>query len=415
MAAWTLLPVIVYVLLLVPGAKALERHGGPVTDLAVWPEDSQAGYVSSGFDGRILRWTAGLNVAEVMGHLPFPLDRVSTQRSCASGICSLAAAPSPDAKGTAVFQKFFDDGEGFQVANDGSASWRGRPLEGEYRGVIDVQAFENRVVVIQRGLRPLLIDTQEGTTAELPGSGIAASSVARAGPSKALIGSVNGDLALIGLNNGQSLSRLHLHDAPVLKISVSEDNMHAVTAGANGTLTSIRIGQDGLFAERIIAQFGFPILAMVLDERRDRAIIGHKDGHLEAVPLGGSTTLKAPPNPAVLFAQDKNESESARLFRACAACHSFAPDGGNKAGPTFAGLFGRKAGSVPGYPYSQALLDADLVWDENTLSDLFERGPEHYLPGTTMPLQRLPDAGKRALLIGYLKQRSERPIGDASE
>lgn len=91
------------------------------------------------------------------------------------------------------------------------------------------------------------------------------------------------------------------------------------------------------------------------------------------------------------------------LFRACALCHTLTPDGGNRAGPTLWALFGRPAGSVPGYRYSDALRNSGIVWDEAAVSRLFEAGPDTVTPGSKMPLQTIPSASDRADLLAYLR------------
>jgi cytochrome c len=97
-------------------------------------------------------------------------------------------------------------------------------------------------------------------------------------------------------------------------------------------------------------------------------------------------------------------SRGAQLFKKCAACHTVTPDGGHKAGPSLHRLFGRTAGSRADYPYSEALRVSELVWTEETVGRLFEIGPDRLLPGTKMPLQRMPDADDRAELIAHLKR-----------
>ena len=79
------------------------------------------------------------------------------------------------------------------------------------------------------------------------------------------------------------------------------------------------------------------------------------------------------------------------------------PNGGRKAGPTLYRLFGRKAGVVPGYVYSEALTDTDLVWNEATIDQLFKLGPDHFTPGSKMPMQQIAGQDDRADLIAYLK------------
>jgi len=94
----------------------------------------------------------------------------------------------------------------------------------------------------------------------------------------------------------------------------------------------------------------------------------------------------------------------ARYFRKCAKCHALDPAAPRRSGPHFAGLFGRRAGTVPGYRYSQTLRAADFTWTDATLTDLFTRGPDIMLPGTKIPVQKIPDAEGLASLIAYMRE-----------
>ena len=85
-------------------------------------------------------------------------------------------------------------------------------------------------------------------------------------------------------------------------------------------------------------------------------------------------------------------------------CHSHQTDGPRRSGPHFAGLFGRRAGSVPGYKYSRALEDARFDWNDKTLFALFDKGPDSFLPGTKMPAQRIPRDEELRQLIDYLRE-----------
>src|SRR6266446_3867859 len=60
-------------------------------------------------------------------------------------------------------------------------------------------------------------------------------------------------------------------------------------------------------------------------------------------------------------------------FSRCAGCHS-TQAGQNKIGPSLAGVVGRSSGSVPGYDYSDAMKNAHLTWDQQTL-DKFLQSP----------------------------------------
>jgi len=96
-----------------------------------------------------------------------------------------------------------------------------------------------------------------------------------------------------------------------------------------------------------------------------------------------------------------------QFARKCSVCHTLQPDGRNRAGPTLHKVFGRKIGTLPGYPYSDALRQLEIVWTPDTLSKLFELGPEIFTPGSKMPLQKMPDAGQRDALVAYLRLATE--------
>jgi cytochrome c len=108
----------------------------------------------------------------------------------------------------------------------------------------------------------------------------------------------------------------------------------------------------------------------------------------------------APSDPLAPYAADPG----ARVFRACVACHTLTPDEGNKAGPTLWHIFGRRIATLPGYNFSPALKELDIVWTPETVSKLFEVGPAHYTPGTKMPEQTIGSAEDRKALVDFLQK-----------
>ncbi|MBN8925889.1 MAG: cytochrome c oxidase assembly protein [Rhodospirillales bacterium] len=85
----------------------------------------------------------------------------------------------------------------------------------------------------------------------------------------------------------------------------------------------------------------------------------------------------------------------------CTACHALDR---NKAGPALGGVFGRRAGSVPGYNYSPALLASGVEWDQDDL-DRWLADPRGFVAGARMPI-KIPDATTRRDIIAYLKRES---------
>jgi len=78
-----------------------------------------------------------------------------------------------------------------------------------------------------------------------------------------------------------------------------------------------------------------------------------------------------------------------------------------RAGPSLAGIFGRKIATLPGYNFSEALRKMDIVWTPETVSKLFEVGPNEYTPGTKMPEQRIGSPEDRAALMRFLEKATK--------
>ena len=88
-------------------------------------------------------------------------------------------------------------------------------------------------------------------------------------------------------------------------------------------------------------------------------------------------------------------------FGICAACHAVAP-GVTLVGPSLAGVYGTRAGAVPGYAFSYALKSSGLVLDDAGL-DRWLANPVAVVPGTKMGYAGQSDPAKRRAIIAYLK------------
>ena len=90
------------------------------------------------------------------------------------------------------------------------------------------------------------------------------------------------------------------------------------------------------------------------------------------------------------------------VYQACQDCHSLDK---NDVGPRHRGVYGRKAGSLPDYDYSEALKSANIVWTEETL-DKWLTDPQALAPGAKM-FFHLSNPQDRADVIAYLKERAK--------
>lgn len=89
-----------------------------------------------------------------------------------------------------------------------------------------------------------------------------------------------------------------------------------------------------------------------------------------------------------------------QVYGRCVGCHAIEQ---HRTGPAHCGLFGRKAGTAPGYTaYSPALRASGIVWDDRSLAR-FLASPTTVVPGTTMTYLGVADARERTALVAWLK------------
>ncbi len=88
-------------------------------------------------------------------------------------------------------------------------------------------------------------------------------------------------------------------------------------------------------------------------------------------------------------------------FGICLSCHSVKP-GVTVVGPSLFGVYGTRAGDVPGYAFTPDLKASGLVWNDATL-DKWLTSPVAMVPGTRRGYAGQPDPARRAAIIAYLK------------
>ena len=85
----------------------------------------------------------------------------------------------------------------------------------------------------------------------------------------------------------------------------------------------------------------------------------------------------------------------------CTGCHAIGVD---REGPRLAGVYGRKAGTVPGFTYSAGLKHLGATWDDATL-ERWLTDPDVMVPDNNMSFS-VPKTEERRDLVAYLKRLS---------
>ncbi len=217
-----------------------------------------------------------------------------------------------------------------------------------------------------------------------------------------LSASIDGTVRLWDMDSGVLLRVFDFHEKQVFSVSFSPDGQSAVSAGRDGELVLWAL--DGTDEPRRINAHDTIIWSTALTPDGRFALTASSDEtvrvwHLETGDrIGPMAIASDEPQPWL-----ESDHPGARLFTKCARCHNLNADGARRSGPNFDGLFGRIAGQVPGYNYSAALKQVDFRWNAETLTALFEKGPDVFLPGTKMPVQRVTSAEDLENLIDFLR------------
>lgn len=122
-------------------------------------------------------------------------------------------------------------------------------------------------------------------------------------------------------------------------------------------------------------------------------------------PLAAGMAVAATLAIAAAPAEAADAARGEQLYARCAACHAL---GSDRVGPRHCGLLGRRAGSVPGFLYTDGMKNSKLIWNEKAL-DRFLAKPMAVVPGTSMTYDGVPDAQDRADLIAYLRKADAGP------
>lgn len=126
----------------------------------------------------------------------------------------------------------------------------------------------------------------------------------------------------------------------------------------------------------------------------------------------GPLSKYTPPADPALYARiaQADVDAGAKTFdRRCATCHDAEKTGKHSKGPLLWNVVGRKAGSSPGFAYSDAMRRSGHTWTLEAL-DYYLADTERAVPGRAMDFVGIPDAKVRAELVAYLRTMSDAPV-----
>jgi cytochrome c len=420
---------IVAALLTIHSTSALAQlrgHGGPVRAIAISSDGNSV--LSGSFDTAAIRWSLKTEAAEQV--LRFHSDAVNAVAFLKDRRMATAGADARIAiwtQGRQQPDQVFEGHRGpivsIAVSPDGarlaSASWdhtvriwslgdgRQQVLEGHAQNVNGVAFSPDGRSLVSVGYdRELRIWPLMGGTSNVIALASPLNAVAVAPDGEIVTGGADGKLRFL-TSEGQEGGGVQAGATPIVALAMSPDGALIAAAGIGGVVTVI--DRKARRIVRTLGDPGSPVWSVAFLPDNASLLTGGADGKIRrwSALTGGSigSSLQATPHdPLAAYAGD----HGAEVFRACVACHTLSEKETQRAGPTLAGLYGRRIASLPGYRFSDALKGMDIVWTPETVSKLFELGPNIYTPGTKMPEQRIGSAEDRKALTDFLARATSK-------
>jgi len=399
----------------------LRGHGGPVRAVAISSDGQSA--LSGSFDTSAIRWSLTRDAAEQVIH--FHADAVNAVAFLKDGRIATAGADARIAIWTPGRERPDRILEGHSapvvslaVSPDGtmlaSASWdhtvRLWPLAGGAVRVFEGHSQNvNGVAFTPEGMTLVSVSYdltvrlqrlagQESPTIVTLPSPLNAVSVAPDG--EIAVGGADGKVYFL-TGEGKLTGEVQAGATPVISLAAAPNGTLVAAAAINGSVAIIDCKQKQNL--RTLVGPGLPVWSVAFFPDSRTLLTGGADrlirrwNALTGDPIG-AMVAGTPEDPLARFGNDRG----AEIFRACVACHTLSEKDGPRAGPTLAGIFGRKIASLPGYDFSAALKTLNIVWTPETVAKLFEIGPMTYTPGTKMPEQRIGSPEDRKALTDFL-------------
>ena len=414
---------VLFVLLLMsPALAQLRGHGGPVRALAVSADGQTA--VSGSFDSSAILWSLTRNSAEQV--LRFHESAVNAVALLPDGRIISGGSDGKIAiwrKGDTTPERVLEGHAApvvsLAVSPDGamlaSASWdrtiRLWPLNGGAPRVLeDHQQNVNGVAFTPDG-KALVSAAYDLTLRIWPLDGGAPVVITVPTPLNAVAISGDGEIVAGGADgrvfffspSGEPRGETESGQIPIVTVAVTGDGALIAAAGIRGSVAIIDRRERKLV--RTLVGPGLPVWSAAFFPDNRTLLTGGTDRTIRRwdTLTGdhiGQVTMAGPGDPLAGYGDD----HGAQVFRACVACHTLSPDEGNRAGPSLHHVFGRRIATLPGYNFSPALKNLNIIWTPETVERLFEIGPNAYTPGTKMPEQTIGSVEDRQALVKFLEK-----------
>ena len=104
---------------------------------------------------------------------------------------------------------------------------------------------------------------------------------------------------------------------------------------------------------------------------------------------------------ATMAHADGDAAKGEKVFTKCKTCHEIAT-AKNKVGPTLHGVIGRKAGTVEGFKYSEAMINSGVTWEVATIAEYVAK-PKEFIAGNKMAFAGLKKEYEIENLLAYIQ------------
>ena len=221
------------------------------------------------------------------------------------------------------------------------------------------------------------------------------------------IGTSDGKMLVLDSNDKKTVFQHVELNQPVTATSISPTADIVSFGNINGRILTYDMILGKVISDNKVVNG--PVWSMnFLDKKRN--IYGGLDDFISIVPINNQnwnfTTILQNTREFQTANNTTTNVGEIHFKRKCSVCHSIDLRHNNKAGPTLHNIMGRKAGSLNDYNYSDALKKAKFVWNTATIRELFEEGPDEFIPGSKMPLQVISQSDDLNALLFYLEKLS---------